>query len=82
LIKLGMSNDPQRRRRDLATGLATRLDLLWSHPGGLSLEAFLHRRFARRRVRGEWFDFADVDAVALLRRAAADFESGSHDVAL
>lgn len=76
LIKLGMSKDPKRRLRQLATASASRLELLWSHEGGSSLETFLHRRFAARHVRGEWFDFTDVDAMNLLTVAATHFTNG------
>jgi len=76
LIKLGMSRDPKRRLRDLSTASSSELELLWSHGGGLSLEAFLHRYFTARHVRGEWFDFTDVDAVALLNHAVAMFVGG------
>ncbi|MEU4729618.1 GIY-YIG nuclease family protein [Streptomyces sp. NPDC023588] len=66
LVKIGMSKDPNRRLRDLATGTPGQLEVIWSHEGGSSLEALLHRHFADRHVRGEWFDFTGTDALILI----------------
>src|SRR4051812_15157632 len=54
-IKIGVSRDPERRRRALATGSAVPLELLLPLPGGRRLEARLHRQWRRLHLRGEWF---------------------------
>ena len=40
--------------------------------GGLLRETALHEYFADRHVRGEWFEFADGNAVALISEAFAE----------
>ncbi|WP_171987926.1 GIY-YIG nuclease family protein [Streptomyces sp. MP131-18] len=72
-VKIGRSENPQARLKVLRTGSPVALELLWSTRGGVELEAFLHDRFADRRVRGEWFDFSKVDALAALGQAAEEF---------
>lgn len=49
LIKIGTSEDPRRRARELG------IVLLRVAPGGVEDERRLHRRFARFRVDREWF---------------------------
>jgi hypothetical protein len=39
----------------LQTGSPVRLELVATLPGGQSREAYLHEKFARYRVSGEWF---------------------------
>jgi len=52
-IKIGVSRDPERRRRALSTGSAEPLELLGTLPGGRRLGARLHQRFRRFNLRGE-----------------------------
>ena len=72
LVKIGYSNDPQRRLNFIQVTCPFIVSILWMKEGGLPLEAALHRRFADRRVRGEWFEFPDGDAVELISGRAAD----------
>jgi len=71
--KIGRTgSDVDRRRSQLATGSAVDLELAHEirtdDPAGV--EAYWHRRFADRRLRGEWFKLsaADVRAVKRWRR--------------
>ncbi|MGP3938413.1 GIY-YIG nuclease family protein [Streptomyces sp. 6N106] len=73
LVKIGFtSGDPKKRLASLQTGQPMKLSLLWSSAG--NHESTLHRRFARHRVRGEWFDLTPLgdpvrvveDAIQLL----------------
>jgi hypothetical protein len=87
-IKIGMAVDPLARMASLQTSHATRLCLYATTTGGRKQEAAYHRRFARHRLHGEWFDrHADIiaeiaelnrDAVlmAQARAAATDCEAG------
>ena len=56
-IKIGYTNDIERRLKTLQTGNADRLVVLGLIRGDQALEASLHRKFAIHRVRkdGEWF---------------------------
>ena len=60
LCKFGYSKDPSRRLRSLQTGSSSQLELVHSVlvEGDVCvkhLEKTLHREYAYRRVRGEWF---------------------------
>lgn len=63
-VKIGLSGNPQRRARGIATMSAIPVRLLWSTPGGRELELALHEHFKELRLHGEWFDFTGRDAVA------------------
>src|SRR5262245_47298256 len=54
-IKIGVADDPRERVVKLQIGNPEELTLLAYMPGGTALEARLHRRFRRSRIRGEWF---------------------------
>jgi Meiotically up-regulated gene 113 len=54
-IKIGTARDVWTRLASLQTGSAATLHLLGVVPGGLADEKVLHQRFARHRIRGEWF---------------------------
>ncbi len=54
-VKIGFSDDPPARLRQLATGSAVPLKLLAQTPGTVALEKQLHNRFGHLRIEGEWF---------------------------
>jgi hypothetical protein len=58
-IKIGRSNNPERRIIQLSTGSPNQLVLLGTISGGSVLEAELHRRFGYLRERGEWFKLSE-----------------------
>ena len=60
LTKIGMSRDPAKREKTLQAE-DPRLHMLAYRKGGSSTESRLHRIFADRRVRGEWFDLSEKD---------------------
>jgi hypothetical protein len=72
-VKIGKSDDPRGRFKTLNNASPSPLELIWTAEGGAALEAYLHQRFAGRRVHGEWFDFTGVDAVALIQEASTGF---------
>lgn len=86
IVKIGIADCPSARVRafrlvsDLTVLPAAmeihRADLVVLHqePGGRRLERALHRRFASRRVAGEWFDLGVV-AVPLVRSAAREWKA-------
>lgn len=81
LVKIGISGCPSKRLEDLQRGhdqtlcppgiRRPTLVLLHQQPGGRRLELRLHRRFAHRRVHGEWFDLGPL-AVSLIRSACRE----------
>ncbi len=54
-IKIGYSKTPFLRKKKLQTGNATQLRFLGIISGTLDEEQWLHKRFARYHLRGEWF---------------------------
>jgi hypothetical protein len=67
-MKIGFSCDPYKRLNTLQTGFPIRLDLRASRefPGIPQAKAFekrMHKKFARHKLRGEWFDIVALDAV-------------------
>ncbi|MFB8166021.1 GIY-YIG nuclease family protein [Streptomyces rubiginosohelvolus] len=65
LVKIGWTDNPKRRLRDLQTGSPVLLQLLAVFEGGPIVEAELHRQFADQRRHGEWFDLGP-DPVAVV----------------
>lgn len=55
-IKIGWARNPWGRIRDLQVAHWAVLTMLGTTDGGVALERRLHRRFAKERVRGEWFN--------------------------
>jgi hypothetical protein len=55
LVKIGCAFDPVRRFNHLRTASPIELTLEGAIPGGYAKEHELHERFAKQRVRGEWF---------------------------
>lgn len=72
-VKIGCSRNVRERLAGLQTSWPGELSVIWMGPGGRAVESHLHEVFAGRRVRGEWFDFAGVNAIELIRRAAETF---------
>lgn len=67
LIKVGISNNPLRRRRqiELASGSSVSIIKCWQtlDAPAFEVEQFLHRQFARKRKQGEWFENISVPDV-------------------
>lgn len=68
IVKIGVSNDVQRRLREIQANSPIPLKVLWTSPGGLALERALHQHFADQRTHGEWFAF-DADPATVVRNA-------------
>lgn len=61
--KIGIAADVSDRIRNLQTGNPFPLEVLatYGYDNVALVETVLHKRFANRRTRGEWFDFSDDD---------------------
>lgn len=55
-IKIGHTTRLQERMMQFQVGSFEQLVLLACTPGGVILERQLHSRFAKSRIRGEWFE--------------------------
>lgn len=58
-VKIGVTNDPERRFAQIQTGSPHSLTLHSFMPGDRATEAAFHRKFADRRKVGEWFSDPD-----------------------
>lgn len=72
LIKIGSSESPLARVRQLQTGSPCRLRLITAVPAGLASESELHDRFAAHRSHGEWFH-PHLDLVAFIADAGRKY---------
>jgi hypothetical protein len=66
-VKIGKGKDVHQRLRDLQIGNPRPLTLLHVEENVGNLEVLLHRLFKPYWLQGEWFDFGEEDAVALIR---------------
>lgn len=77
-IKIGISDDPVKRLKQLQTGSPVRLELFaFRNYRNITVkEVTLHKRFQQKRVNGEWFELSPKDYVELLKEWA--FDPGLH----
>lgn len=59
LVKIGFTNNVDRRLKDLSTATPEGFDVLYVFDGGRSLEAHLHELLSGSRVVGEWFQLTE-----------------------
>ena len=70
ICKIGVARDVEARRSSLQTASPVELVLEATLPGSRELEQRLHKRFAKHRVKGEWFTITD-EIEKLIAEAAA-----------
>lgn len=56
-VKIGYGEDPKIRLGQLQIGNPEPLRIIRVLDAGQEAEAFLHRKFKRQRLRGEWFSY-------------------------
>lgn len=66
LYKIGYSNDPTKREKTLQSQ-EPEVELLGAWHGGKKLEYELHKQYASKRVRGEWFNLTQEEANSLVQ---------------
>jgi hypothetical protein len=68
-VKIGFSEDPKKRLQQLAIGNSGRLEIFFQKPALKSQEKSFHQRFAKYRLKGEWFSVKQEVACWLWRFA-------------
>lgn len=69
-IKVGISRDPSKRRKQIGELLPYRLKILATVPGNRDLERRIHYALGEYRTRGEWFaPDAEVRGLAIIAAA-------------
>lgn len=68
--KIGRANVPEKRNYELGTKLPEEIKTLHTikTDDASGIEAYWHKRFDEKRVRGEWFDLSAGDVKAFKRR--------------
>lgn len=69
-IKVGIANDPLRRLDDIQVASPYDVTILRITWGGADLERYLHHRWRKHKIRGEWFKPVEE----ILRYASGDAE--------
>jgi|SRR5579872_1282593 len=67
-VKIGVSKDPESRCADLQTGNSSKLKVIAKFPFDSRAKAFdwekyLHRKFRRHRLQGEWFRYGAIQQI-------------------
>jgi len=57
-LKIGRSNNAEKRLKSLQTGSPLRLSIAYVLPDKGHLEKLLHEKFKKKRINGEWFTFS------------------------
>lgn len=70
LVKIGFSRDPQSREGTLQSE-EPEIDLYHAFEGTMDEETALHREYAAKRTRGEWFKLNDDDLTSITSRFPA-----------
>lgn len=73
LFKIGISKDPKFREETLQ-GEEPEIELVSATPSEKRVERLLHRFFASKRVRGEWFKLTDEEALRVSDLVVDGFE--------
>ncbi len=76
-LKIGQSNNPQRRLAHLQTATSQLLAIVHLHHGedereAIALESIVHRMLAANRVSGEWFNVTLDQAKAAIDQACVE----------
>jgi hypothetical protein len=69
-IKIGFSNNVQKRVKALQTANSMPLTLVGTMPGTFATEKALHARFANARIQGEWFQPTD-ELISFIREVTS-----------
>ena len=56
VVKIGFSNDPQKRLSQLQTGTVHQLEILMTFAADSAVEKEIHDKLSKYRKSGEWFE--------------------------
>ena len=71
-VKIGYTTDMANRLSALQASSPRRLRIMATTPGTLATEAWLHKRFGKYRLHGEWFDLSSANMRLLMRYMSGD----------
>ena len=74
-VKIGHSNNPKKRLRELQRPHSTTIRIIAEAPGDRAEEQVLHRQFRMFRLAGEWFSFEQEILAEFERRASQSLDS-------
>lgn len=81
-VKIGVSNDADKRLRQLQTAQEKQLIVFAAEPcratHALALERLIHAQINHKRMVGEWFDIDVETAIAEVRFGIIRWESDDH----
>lgn len=78
LYKIGVSNNPKRRIRDISGHLPYDIEVKYcaKHPHTYNLEEMIHDNFREQELRHEWFELSSIDLIAI-NNTLKDFREGN-----
>ena len=76
-VKIGFSRNPDNRIVGLQISNAQTLTIIGLFYGAIAMEAKLHRKFAKARIRGEWFR-PTADLIATAEAMYEMYRTGLH----
>ena len=70
--KIGISNNPIKRLKELQTGNPTQLKIISAYPSEYAnlIEKTLHRRYSHLKKEGEWFYMSNENEVSFINECA------------
>jgi len=76
LFKIGSSDNPEERLKQLQTANGERLELIetFETKNKFKLESALHRRFLSKKTLGEWFELTEED-LGEFKKACSTYEN-------
>ncbi|MFD8497295.1 GIY-YIG nuclease family protein [Amycolatopsis sp. NPDC059657] len=74
-VKIGYTRNIASRLKTLQTSNPYKLEVLWQTSGDMRLEEALHRRFAKHRSQGEWFEFGRLNPVKAVEAAVNEIQA-------
>jgi len=85
LVKLGIAQDPEKRKRSIQNASGMRLVLSHQtgpHDEARCIETVAHKLLGEKRRAGEWFDVSEDQAISAIRQAIEIVESGIYPAQL
>lgn len=76
-VKIGYTRNVASRLKTLQTSNPYKLEVLWQTAGDMRLEETLHRRFAKHRTQGEWFEFGRLNPVKAIEAVVNEIQAGT-----